>query len=79
MQALYWLISIATLVLFIIVLVKLFQEKGVGLGILGLICALYTFIWGWQNHKKLGITGIMTAWTILIIIGFIINLMIRSI
>jgi hypothetical protein len=33
-------------------LVKLFQQKGALHGILGLICMLYTFIWGWMNIKK---------------------------
>jgi hypothetical protein len=62
-------------VLFIIVLIRLFQKEGVGLGILGLICGIYTFIWGWQHHKELGITGVMTAWTVLVVIGLIINVM----
>lgn len=32
----------------IVVLVKLFQTEGLLKGILGLICMLYTFIWGWN-------------------------------
>ena len=53
--------------------VKLFQKEGVGLGILGIICALYTFIWGWINHKKQKITNLMLIWTILIIVAMIFN------
>jgi hypothetical protein len=48
----------------IIVLIKLFQEKGVLHGILGFICGLYTYIWGWMNASK----NIMLAWTALIIL-----------
>ena len=59
------LVGLANLILFIIVLVKLFQEKGVGHGILGIICSLYTFIWGWTKHKELKITNIMEKWEIL--------------
>ena len=68
-----WLVGVATLVVFIMVLIKLFQKEGVGLGILGIICALYTFIWGWINHKKQKITNLMILWTILIIVAMIFN------
>ena len=36
----------------IIVLIKLFQTEGALKGILGIICLLYTFIWGWMNANK---------------------------
>lgn len=67
------LAGIATFVLFIVVLIKLFQNESTGKGILGLICALYTFIWGWQKHKDLGITNIMIAWSALIVLGMILS------
>jgi hypothetical protein len=57
------LAGIAMLVLFIMVLIKLFQEKGVLHGILGLICSLYTFIWGWMNADRLNIKNIMLYWS----------------
>lgn len=72
------LVGLSALVLFIIVLVKLFQNEGVGKGILGIICSIYTFIWGWQNHKRLGITTVMTVWSILIVIGIILNVISQS-
>ncbi len=71
MGALYYLLLIANLVCFILVLIKLFKKEGVLLGILGIICGLYTFIWGWINHKKQGITNIMIIWTILVIIQLV--------
>jgi hypothetical protein len=71
-------VGLANLVLFIIVLVKLFQEKGVGHGILGIICSLYTFIWGWTKHKELQITNIMTAWSVLIVVSIILNVITQS-
>lgn len=73
MIAVSYLVGIGSLVCFILVLIKLFQKEGVGLGILGIICALYTFIWGWINHKTQKITNIMLIWTILIIIAMILN------
>ena len=68
------LAGIATFVLFVIVLIKLFQTEGVGKGILGIICALYTFIWGWMKHKELDITNLMIVWSVLIVIGIILNM-----
>ena len=64
---------IGCVVCFVIVLIKLFQENGVLHGILGLICSLYTFIWGWMNATRLGIRNIMMIWTLLLILGIIIN------
>ena len=44
-------------------------------GILGLICGLYTFIWGWINANRLNIKNIMIIWTLLIIVSIIVNAM----
>ena len=66
---------IGCLICFIMVLIKLFQENGIVHGILGLICGLYTFIWGWMNATRLGIKNIMIIWTLLIIISVIVNVM----
>jgi hypothetical protein len=67
------LVGIGCLICFIIVLIKLFQNEGALKGILGLICALYTFIWGWMNADRLGIKNIMIIWTILIIVSLVLN------
>ena len=67
------LVGIGCLICFIIVLIKLFQNEGALKGILGLICGLYTFIWGWMNSERLGIRNIMMIWTLLIIIQLILN------
>lgn len=72
------LASLANLVLFILVLIKLFQKEGTLKGILGLICSLYTFIWGWIKHKELQITNIMIGWTACIIITIILQLMAQA-
>ena len=69
------LLWLGCLICFIIVLIKLFQENGVLHGILGLICGLYTFIWGWINATRLNIKNIMIIWTLLIIISIIVNVM----
>jgi hypothetical protein len=68
--------SFIALICGVMVLVKLFQTEGVGKGILGLICMLYTYIWGWQNIKKeeLKLKTWMYVWTGAIILGVILNI-----
>jgi len=69
------LFNLGCLVCFIMVLIKLFQNEGALKGILGLICGLYTFIWGWINATRLNIKNIMMLWTLLIILAIVINIM----
>jgi len=59
----------------IMVLIKLFKEKGVLHGILGIICGLYTFIWGWIESGRLGIKNVMLAWTAFIVLQIIFGTM----
>ena len=66
-------VSIASFIYFILVLIKLFENKKVWWGIFGIICGLYTFIWGWQNAERLGMQKTMLNWTICIIIGIVLN------
>lgn len=69
LTAIYSLSSIVGFVCAIIVLIKLFQQKGVLHGILGIFCGIYTFIWGWMNAGSLNIKNIMIIWTICILIA----------
>jgi len=63
--------GIGSLICFILVLIKLFQEKGVLHGILGILCALYPFIWGWMHNGRLNIRNIMIIWSICAVISAI--------
>ena len=63
---LFPLLSLISLVVFIIVLIKQFKHGGALQGIIGIItCGLWTFIWGWIKHKSLALTKIMIIWTII--------------
>jgi hypothetical protein len=66
-------VALVNLGCFIMVVIKLFQEKGVLHGILGIICSLYTFIWGWMNVSRLNIRNIMIVWSICIVLAIILN------
>ncbi len=72
------LAAIGSFVLYIIVLIKLFQNEGVGKGILGLLCSLYTFVWGWIKHKELGLTKLMWIWTILFVVVTALSMVLQT-
>lgn len=74
MQYLIWLLALAAFVVQILVVIKMFQNAGALHGILGIICGIYAYIWGWLNSTKLGIRNLMIIWTILIIIIIILNI-----
>jgi hypothetical protein len=65
--------GLASLVFFIMVLIQLFKTKGALHGILGIICGLYTFIWGWINADAQGLKKTMVNWTIAIIAQIILQ------
>jgi len=69
-------VGIVNFVCFVMVLIKIFgdeQNGGVGLGIFGIICGLYTFIWGWQNKDRHNLGTIMMVWTVGFIASLILN------
>jgi hypothetical protein len=71
-----WLGSAIAWIAGIVVLVKLFQKEGILKGILGLICMIYTYIWGWMHLKdeSLQLKTWMYIWTGCIVLGIILNL-----
>ena len=74
MMILASLVGLASLVCFVIVLIKQFQTAGPLHGIIGLItCGIWTFIWGWMRAATLNIKNIMLIWTVLIVLGIVLN------
>lgn len=61
---------LGTLVCWVMVLIKIFKDN-VGLGILGIICQLFAFIYGWVKAAEYGVKKIMLYWTILLIGGMV--------
>lgn len=60
-------IAIISFVCWIKVLIALFKKEGAGLGILGILCSIYAFIWGWLKSTELGLKKTMVWWTICIV------------
>ena len=67
----FLIMQITSLVLFIMVLVKLFKNEGALKGILGFFCGIYTFIWGWLKHKELALTKVMALWSFLFVASIV--------
>ncbi len=67
------LCNLAALVFFVLVLIKMFQKAGALQGILGLICGLWAFIWGWMNLKdeKFQNLPLMWSWTGAIVLSLV--------
>lgn len=67
MQTLMMILMVAAMVVslicWIIILVKIFKEN-IGLGILGIICSLFAFIYGWVKVQEYQAKNIMLIWTI---------------
>ena len=76
MNSISLILSIVSLVCGIAVLIKLFQKEGVLKGILGIICMLYTYIWGWMHIKdeSLNIKTWMYVWTAVIVLSVIVSI-----
>lgn len=67
------LAGIGSLVCLIMVLIPLFKKEGPGLGVLGIFCGIYSYIWGWMNVKTSNLKKIMLAWTaciVLVLLGY---------
>jgi hypothetical protein len=73
MLALYWIVTMAAVVLDIIVCVKLIQDGKVAAGIIGIFCGIVTLIVGWQNADRLGLKNIMIAFTVATIASIVLR------
>ncbi|HEY2587819.1 MAG TPA: hypothetical protein VGI81_18890 [Tepidisphaeraceae bacterium] len=67
------LIGLGSLACWILVLVKIFQAGQIGLGILGIICPLFTFIYGWIKADQFGIRQIMIIWSVLVLANIVVS------
>ena len=70
--SIFAILQITLIVIFFIVLIKLFKTEGALKGILGFLCGLYTFIWGWLKHRELQMTKLMTVWSVIIVIFMVV-------
>ncbi len=72
MQVVALAVTVVSLVCWIMILVKIFKQN-VGLGILGIFCSIFAFIYGWVKAKEFNAQKIMLVWTIAVVVGIIAN------
>ena len=63
--------GLGSLVCWIIVLISVFKSAGVLQGIIGIICALWAFIWGWMNVGPQNLRNVMLIWSVCILISLL--------
>jgi hypothetical protein len=73
LSILVMLAGVGSLVCWIMVLIQMFKNAGVVHGILGIICGLYAFIWGWMNASAYNLKNIMLAWTGCIVVSVLLQ------
>ena len=73
MGILVLLCQLGSIICLILVVVKMYQTEGALKAILGFICSLYGFIWGWMNKDKVGM-NLMLIWTALIILAIVLGI-----
>jgi len=71
-MSLFAVLSATQLIIFFVVLIKLFKTEGALKGILGFLCGLYTFIWGWLKHRELQMTKLMMVWSVILVIFMVV-------
>ena len=71
------IVSIGSLVCFIMVLIKMFQSGQTGLGIACIVLVfcvvggLIAFIYGWMKADEWKIKNVMIAWSVCLVLGII--------
>jgi hypothetical protein len=55
--------SIGSIICWIIVLIKMFKNEKPLIGVLGILCGLWAFIWGWMKSSNLGLKKTMMIWS----------------
>ncbi|MCB0032431.1 MAG: hypothetical protein KDE51_00300 [Anaerolineales bacterium] len=74
MTALLVIVGLVNLGCLIFVLIKLFPAEGALKGILGIICGLYTFIWGWQHANEYeNMRNVMIVWSVCVVLSIVLQ------
>ena len=78
MAAVLLISAILFIVLYFVVVVKMFKNDNLAFGILSIIAFfipllnLFPFIWGWIKHKEWATTKLMAVWTVALLLPFVV-------
>jgi len=65
--------GIGSIVCWIIVLIKLFQNGQILLGVVSIFCGIVAFVMGWMNADKWNIKKVMLIWTVCILVSVVVQ------
>ena len=77
MAILSYLVWAVNLVCLIFVVIKMYPKEGLLKAILGFICGLYAYIWGWMHIKTeedKNFKNVMYVWTGAIVLSIILSI-----
>jgi hypothetical protein len=63
--------GVGSLVCWVVILIQMFKNEKPLIGIIGVLCGPWAFIWGWMNAAKLGIKNTMLIWSACIVVQMI--------
>ena len=67
------LLGIGSLTCWIMTLIQMFKNEKPLIGILGIFCGLWAFIWGWMNVGKPGMKIVMPIWSVCFALSLAVN------
>lgn len=67
--------GIGSFACWIMILIKMFQNEKPLIGILGILCGLWAFIWGWMKASTLGTKKLMMIWSVCFVMSIIGNIL----
>lgn len=70
--------TVASVICWIIVLIKIFQDGDVVLGVVGICCPLAAFIVGWMRADKYAIKNVMIIWTVIVVVNLALSFQMRA-
>jgi hypothetical protein len=74
-------VGIGSLVCFVLVVVEMFKREQTGLGIACIVLifcgigGIIAFVYGWIKANEWGLQKIMLAWTVCLVVGIAVNVM----
>ncbi|MDP4624020.1 MAG: hypothetical protein NWT08_02660 [Akkermansiaceae bacterium] len=66
--------GIGSIICWIMVLIKMFKAEKPLIAVLGILCSLWAFIWGWMKADAQGLKKIMMIWSVCIGLSVIGNI-----
>ena len=67
--------ALGSLACWIMVLIKMFKNEKPLIAVLGILCSLWAFIWGWMKSGSLGLKNLMLVWTLCIVVTMVGNVL----